>query len=63
LFEIGREVVTFSTPEECVDHARYYLDHRDERVDIARAGQARTLRDHTYAQRMECLVECIGRYV
>ncbi|MGO7718942.1 glycosyltransferase [Rhizobium johnstonii] len=27
---------------------RYYIDHPDEAYAIAKAGQAMTLRDHTY---------------
>ena len=52
LFEPGKEVAVYSTPEECVELARYYLDHESERETIASAGQSRTLRDHTYKLRM-----------
>jgi spore maturation protein CgeB len=30
----------------------YYLGHPDEAKEIARAGQTRTLADHTYEKRM-----------
>ena len=53
LFEIGKEVVAYRTPEECAALVQYYLAHPEEAEAIARAGQARTLRDHTYAKRME----------
>lgn len=46
------ECVTYSGPQDAVDKARYYLAHDDERAAIAANGQARTLKDHTYAQRM-----------
>jgi spore maturation protein CgeB len=59
LFEIGKEVVTFRSAGECVDLAQYYLAHEEERVAIARAGQLRTLRDHTYLLRAQQLVELI----
>jgi spore maturation protein CgeB len=59
MFEPGKEVVAYRTPEECVELIRYYLEHEDERQAIARAGQARTLRDHTYQQRMQELVEIV----
>ena len=39
----------------------HYLAREDERHAIARAGQARTLRDHTYRRRMEELVEILER--
>jgi spore maturation protein CgeB len=40
---------------------RQYLDHEDDRRTMARAGQARTLRDHTYRTRMEELVEIVHK--
>jgi hypothetical protein len=56
LFEPGREVVTYRTAEDLAERARHYLEHEDERRAVAAAGQARTLRDHTYAERMKELV-------
>jgi len=53
LFEIGKEVVAYRSPEECAALIQYYLAHPEEAEAIARAGQARTLRDHSYARRME----------
>ena len=51
----------YHSEEECVDLIKYYLEHEDERMEIAKAGQARTLRDHTYACRMHDLVDIISR--
>ena len=56
LFEPGVEVETYGDADELVEKARYYLDHEEVRAAIAEAGQRRTLRDHTYARRMEELV-------
>ena len=56
LFEPGRDVVTYSGPGDLVEQVRFYLDHPDERMRIAAAGQARTLADHTYRRRMPQLV-------
>jgi spore maturation protein CgeB len=61
LFEAEREVVTYSSEEELVARIRYYLEHEDERQKVAAAGQRRTLRDHTYAHRMEQLVGLLER--
>ncbi len=62
LFEPDAEVVTYSSAEEAAEKIRYYLDHEDERAAIARAGQARTLGEHTYAHRMRELEEILNRY-
>ena len=63
LFEIGKEVVAYSSAEEAAELIRYYLAHPDEAQAIARAGQARTLREHTYRHRMEELVPILQRYL
>jgi hypothetical protein len=63
MFEPGKEVVAYHTPEECVEMIRYYLEHENERQAIARAGQQRTLRDHTCRHRMEELVSIVERYL
>jgi spore maturation protein CgeB len=42
---------------------QYYLDHQNEREAIARAGQERTMREHTYYQRVKELVDIVGRYL
>jgi spore maturation protein CgeB len=63
LFEVGKEVVAYSSPEEAAEMIRYYIAHPEEARAIARAGQARTLRDHTYQRRMEDLVPVLEHYL
>jgi len=53
------EVVTYYSPQEAVAEIRYYLKNEDERRFIAANGQRRTLRDHTYAQRMTTVSETL----
>lgn len=62
MFEIGKEVVAYRSHEECKDLIRYYLEHDQEREAIAACGQQRTLREHTYHQRMQELVGIVSRY-
>ena len=62
LFEIGSELVTYRSAEECEDLIAYYLAHPEEGSAIAKRGQARTLRDHTYATRMEQTAEILARH-
>ena len=59
IFEPGKEVVTYRSPEECAELVRYYLEHDDEREAIARAGQARTLGEHTFENRMRELMNIV----
>ena len=59
LFDDGSEVVRYESADELVERARHSLDHEDERKAIASAGQARTLRDHSYSRRMADLASIL----
>lgn len=59
LFESDKEVVTYKSTEECVEKVKWLLDHPKAREEIGLAGQKRTLKDHTYAQRAEQLHDII----
>jgi hypothetical protein len=61
LFTPGREIITYKSHKECIEKIRYFLRHEEERKRIARAGQARTLKEHTYLIRMKELLEIIKR--
>jgi spore maturation protein CgeB len=61
LFEPGKEVVAYHSPAEAIEVIDYYLGHKEERNAIAKAGQARTLREHTYRQRMQELIDILRR--
>lgn len=63
IFEIGKEVIAYSSQEEAAELVRYYLAHPEEAATIAKAGQARTLRDHTYKRRMEELAPILERHL
>ncbi len=63
LFEIGKEVESYKSVEECVEKIKFYLTHDSERERIARAGQERTLREHTYEQRMRELDKILKSYL
>ncbi|MGQ9756316.1 MAG: CgeB family protein, partial [Desulfotomaculales bacterium] len=56
-FEVGREIVCYRTPNELLKLVRHFLSHPEERKEVANAGRARVLRDHTYKERAEELLE------
>ena len=62
LFEIGSEVVAYRSLEECEDLLAYYLHHPEEGAAIAKKGQTRTLRDHTYSVRMQQTADILARH-
>jgi spore maturation protein CgeB len=63
LFEPDTEVVTYSSIEEAKEKINYLLEHESELQQIARAGQKRTLRDHTALKRCEQIDEWIQELI
>jgi spore maturation protein CgeB len=59
LFEEDKEVVLFQTMDECKEKLQWLLNHPKERDEIAKRGQTRTLKQHSYAVRAEQLNEII----
>ncbi len=59
LFEPDVDVATYDSAEECAEKARFLLANESARQEIAAAGQRRTLSQHTFASRVETLVELI----
>ncbi len=60
-FQIGKEVDVFHTPEELAEKIDYYLQHPQERREIAERGRERVLRDHTYLSRWDTIKKIILR--
>ena len=58
-FEPGREVVAYDGADDLVEKIRHFLEHDEERRRIAAAGQRRTLKEHTYGQRIGELGEML----
>ncbi len=58
-FEVGKEIVTFSTPEEFTKKANYLLSNPDEAAEIAQRGHDRFLKDHESKVRLKRLLENI----
>jgi len=54
------ELAVFDSMEELLPRIEHYLAHPEERDAVAMRGRARVLRDHTYAQRMQALLEFIA---
>ena len=59
LFEPDHEIVTYSSMSELQSKIKYLNDHGQVRLNIARAGQKRTLREHTIKDRCGQLVDLI----
>ncbi|HBA61038.1 MAG TPA: hypothetical protein DCZ92_09505 [Elusimicrobia bacterium] len=57
--KIGEEVAVFSSPEECAQQIRYYLDNEPERLAVLLAGKGRAEKEHTYEARLREILACI----
>ncbi len=51
MFSLDKEVVAYRSAAESIEKGRWLLEHPEARAAIANAGQARTLRDHTFGHR------------
>ncbi len=58
-FEEGREIVGYGNVDEMIDKIRHYLSHDDERIEIARNGYRRAMRDHRIGHRLQQAGELI----
>ena len=59
ILEPDKEIVTFRSEREMIEKIGYYLGNDDARTRIARAGQARVLKEHTYEVRTRQFIEVI----
>jgi hypothetical protein len=60
MFDIGKEIVVYTSIEDLDNKVKYYLENEDERNQIAEAGHQRVKRDHTYFERSKRLIEIIN---
>lgn len=58
-FEPDKEIVTYNSIDECIEKAKWLLNNPNDRKQIANAGQAKTLSEHTFQKRAIQLNEII----
>ena len=56
-FEIGKEVAVYESQQDLLEKIAYYLEHEDERVEIAANGRRAIEKNHQYAQRLQMMFE------
>jgi spore maturation protein CgeB len=52
-FQVGEELVVYENIEDLFYKTKYYLEHEEERRQIAQAGLARVKRDFTFRDRID----------
>lgn len=60
VYEVGKEIVTYRTVDECVEKIRFYLQHDAEREALATAGHKRAMREHSWGQRFGGVFGLLG---
>lgn len=61
-FEVDKEIITYKNASDLIKKIKYFSRHAKERETIAKAGQARTLRDHNYKLRMGEMLKMVSKY-
>lgn len=61
LFEPGKEVVCFHSPEEVPELIRHYLKHPAEREKIIRAARRRVMAQHRYENRLTEIIDVMRK--
>lgn len=59
-FEIGRDLECFFDMEDMRQKVLYYLEHEEERAEIARNGREKVKNFHGYGKRIETILEKIN---
>jgi spore maturation protein CgeB len=61
-FLIGKEWIEFVDLDDCVDKIRHYIGHFDDARDVAEAAYRRVMKDHTYSNRAQTLLEAADQW-
>lgn len=59
-FENGKDYVYYESHDDLLRKTEYYLNHEDERVQIARNGHEKAVKFHSYEKRMEFILDKCG---
>lgn len=62
LFDDGKEILVYKTPGEARQQLAEALATPGRVEELAEAGRARTLRDHTWTNRMQSVLDLVGEY-
>ena len=59
-FENGKDYVYYESHDDLLRKTEYYLNHEDERAQIARNGHEKAVKFHSYEKRMEFILDKCG---
>ena len=61
LYRVGQDIVTYTSIDDCIDKAKWFLQHDDERERIAQSGRVRASTNHTWDKRFADLFDALRR--
>lgn len=59
-FENGKDYVYYDSHDDLLKKTEYYINHEDERAQIARNGHNKVAKYHSYIKRMEYIMDKAG---
>lgn len=59
-FENGKDYVYYESHDDLLRKTEYYLNHEDERAQIARNGHEKAVKFHSYEKRIEFILDKCG---
>ena len=60
-FKVGEECDVFHNEQELLEKIGFYMNNPKKRLEIALAGQERTLSEHLYSHRINTMVELLNK--
>lgn len=61
-FELNKMCDTYKSAGECLEKIRYYLEHEDERITIAKYGQKVVHEKHKFSDRLKEVIEKVKEF-
>ena len=59
IFVDGKEVISYDSPEDCLEKLNYLKENHNISKEIGAAGKSRVLKDHSLQKRCELINEFI----
>ncbi len=62
IFELDKDLVAYESQEDMLNKIAYYLEHEDKRIQIAKNGQEKVRKYHTYKVKLEKITNIVLKH-
>lgn len=62
-FSVGHDIISYKSQTDCIEKIEFMLKNDQFRISISKNGQQKTLKDHSYLNRMVMLVDILKKYI